>query len=73
MRGRLGPECICARKHRNKKRWQKENKKAVWRLWPRSAQVTFERAQRAHSFARAEQKLFQSVASFMKYSIDKAC
>lgn len=46
--------------------------KAVWLPQPCSAEVTFQRVKQAHSFPCTEQKLFQAIASFMKYSIDKA-
>lgn len=36
------------------------------------AEVTLQRVKQAHSFPHTEQKLFRLVASFMKYSIDKA-
>lgn len=42
--------------------------KAVWLLQPCNAEVTFQRVKQAHSFPCTEQKLFQAIASFMKYS-----
>lgn len=46
--------------------------KAVWPLQPCNPEVTFQRVTRTHSSPCTEQKLFQAIASFMKYSIDTA-
>lgn len=48
------------------------DKKAVWLPQPCNTEVTFQRLKQAHSSPRTEQKLFQAIASFMKYSIDMA-